>query len=315
MISKNEKHHVWVEAYRPTKIDECILPESIRNAARGYVAKGKIPTMIFSGGAGVGKTTLARCIANELQADFMVINASMENGIDTIRTKIMNFASTVSFSDSKKITLLDEADSLTPDAQRALRNFIEEFAGNHSIIMTCNFKTRLIEPLHSRSAVIDFKIPKSEKANLGALFFKRVCHILENEKVEFDKRVVADVVNKFFPDFRRCINELQRYSMTGKIDSGILVNFSTDSIKELFVALKNKKFNDMRKWVANNDMDSAQFYRGIYDNASEFLEPKSIPELIILIGQYQYQAAFCADQEINNAAFCTELMMSDIKWK
>jgi replication factor C small subunit len=315
VVTGNDKHHVWVEKYRPTKIDDCILPESIRNTAKGYVASGKIPTMLFSGGAGVGKTTLARCIAAELGADFMVINASMDNGIDTIRTQILKFASTVSFSDSKKITLLDEADSLSPEAQRALRNFIEEFAGNHSIIMTCNFKTRLIEPLHSRSSVIDFKIPKSERANLAALFFKRVCTILEAEKVQYDKKVVAEVVNKFFPDFRRCLNELQRYSAAGSIDSGILVNFTAESIKELYAALKNKKFNDMRKWVANNDMDSAQFYRAVYDTADSVLENKSLPALIMLIGQYQYQAAFCADQEINTAAFCTELMMSDPQWK
>lgn len=311
----NNKHDVWCEKYRPNLIKDIILPSSIKDAAEGYVKQGKLGTIIFSGGAGVGKTTLARCIANELGADFMVVNASLENGIDTIRTKISQFASTMSFSDSKKITLLDEADFCSPNAQASLRGFIEEFSANHAIIMTCNFKSRLIEPLHSRAAVFDFKIPKKEKAALATQFFKRVIQILDNEKVEYEKSVVAEVVNKFFPDFRRCLNELQKYATSGKIDSGILVNFTTDSIKALFESLKNKKFNDMRKWVAENDLDSTQFFRAVYDSAADYMDTKSLPSLILLVGQYQYQAAFCSDQEINNAAFCTELMLSNPGWK
>jgi DNA polymerase III delta prime subunit len=311
----DDRHDVWCEKYRPKFIKDAILPAELKKTAEGYVEQGKLGTIIFSGGAGVGKTTLARCIANELDADFMVINASMENSIDTIRIKVANFASTISFTDSKKITLLDEADYLSPQAQASLRGFIEEYSSNHAIIMTCNFKSRLIEPLHSRSAVFDFKIPKSEKASLAAQFFKRVCQILENENVTYDKKVVAEVVNKFFPDFRRCINELQKYATKGDINSGILVSFTDDSIKDLFLTLKNRKFNDMRKWVAEADLDATQFYRAVYDNAEQYIDIKSMPQLVLLIGQYQYQAAFSGDQEINTAAFCTELMMSNTVWK
>ncbi len=315
-MEKNPNQFVWTEAYRPTKIADCILSKSIKDAAEGYVKQGRCPTLILSGTAGVGKTTLARCIANELDADFMVINASMESGIDTIRTKIASFASTVSFTDSKKITLLDEADGLTPAAQASLRAFIEEFSNNHSLILTCNFVHKLIEPLHSRASVIDFKIPRAEKASLASHFFKRVLMILDQEQVEYEKKVVAEVVNHYFPDFRRCLNELQKYSVSGKIDSGILANFSDESFNELIAALKGKKFNDMRKWVAQSDMDSTRLFRELYHKASEKLEPKSIPPLILLIGQYQYQSAFVADQEINTAAFLTEVLLSqDIIWK
>lgn len=307
---------VWVEKYRPAAIVDCILPKSIKDAAEGYVKQGRCPTLIMTGSAGVGKTTLARCIANELEADFMVVNASLESGIDTIRHKIQQFASTVSFTNSKKITLLDEADGLTPAAQASLRAFIEEFSNNHSLILTCNFVHKLIEPLHSRSSIIDFKIPKAEKANLAAQFFKRVTKILDHEKIEYDKKVVAEVVNNYFPDFRRCLNELQKYSVSGKIDSGILANFSDSSLNELIQLLKNKKFNDMRKWVAQTDMEPSHLFKLLYDRASEKLEPKSIPPLVLLIGQYQYQSAFVVDQEINTAAFLTEVLMSqDITWK
>ncbi len=307
---------VWVEKFRPDNIMDCVLPTSIKDAAEGYVKQGRCPTLILTGTAGVGKTTLARCIANELGADFMVINASMESGIDTIRTKIQQFASTVSFTESKKITLLDEADGLTPAAQASLRAFIEEFSNNHSLILTCNFVHKLIEPLHSRASVIDFKIPRSEKASLASQFFKRVTKILDFEKVDYDKKVVAEVVNHYFPDFRRCLNELQKYAASGKIDSGILANFSDESLKELIVALKNKKFNDMRKWVANAEMDATQIFRALYNRATEVMEPKSIPPLVLLIGQYQYQSSFVADQELNTAAFLTEILMShDIVWK
>lgn len=315
MISKIPGHDIWVEAYRPQKIDDMILPAELKSVAQGYVKSGSMKNVIFSGTAGIGKTTLARCIAKELDADFMVLNASLENSIDDVRNKMARFASTVSFEDKKKITLLDEGDGLSGPAQNGLKAFIEEFSGNHTLIITCNHKAKIIEPIHSRCAVFDFKISKAERVSLATQFFKRTLKILSNESVEYDKTVVAEVVNKFFPDFRRTLNELQRYAATGKIDSGILVNFTDDSIKELFTAIKNKKFNLMRQWIANSDMDATQFFRLVYDNADKQMEPKSIPGLILLLGQYQYQASLVADHEINIAAFCTELITGDISWK
>lgn len=317
MVSSDLRHTIWVEKYRPKTIAECILPEALRSEATGFVKKGHFPNMLFTGGAGIGKTTLARAMCNEIGADLMVINASSENGIDTIRTKIAQFASTVSFSDSKKVTLLDEADYLTAQAQAALRNFIEEFAGNHSMILTCNFKNKIIEPLHSRAAVFDFKIPSTERSELMTAFFKRASEILVNEGVEFDKKVVAEVVKKHFPDFRRCLNELQRYSASGKIDSGILLNFSTEAFSSLVKSLKDKKYGEVRKWVAqNSDMDTAMLFRSFYDIASEKMLPKSLPSLVLILADYQYKAAFVADQEINTMAALTEVMLNQgIEWK
>lgn len=318
-MQSNLDQYVWTEKYRPNTIDDCILPSNIKDAVKGYVKDGRCPTLLFSGGAGIGKTTLAKALSNDLGADFMYINASMERGIDTIRTQIMQFASTVSFSDSKKITLLDEADSLTPEAQKSLRAFIEEFSSNHSIIMTCNFKHKLIEPLHSRSHVIDFKITNSDKPKLAAQFFKRVSHILDAEKVTYDKQVVASVVQEFFPDFRRCLNELQKFAKqsNGNIDSSILVLFSTENFDSLIKTLKDKKFNEMRRWLVQNaDMDQHRLFREFYVSASEKMQPKSIPALILLLGEYQYKSSFVVDQEINTAAFLTELMTdTSIEWK
>lgn len=308
---------VWAEAYRPKTIDECVLPEATKAQARGYVKAGRIPTMIFTGTAGTGKTTLARAIANELGADMMFINASSEGNVDTVRTKITQFASSVSFSNAKKITILDEADGLTAQAQQSLRGFIEEFSSNHSIIFTCNFVNKIIDPLKSRSGIIDFKITNKEKPALAAQFFKRVINILNTENVEYDKNAVAELVQKTFPDFRRCLSELQRYAAGGKIDSGVLLDLSEESFKELIDALKNKKFNDIRKWVAqHSDIEPASFYRAIYDNAATYLQPKSLPSLILTLGEYSYKSAFVADQEINQVAFLTELLLSnDIVWK
>jgi DNA polymerase III delta prime subunit len=317
MVSSDTRHTIWVERYRPKTVSECILPEALRNEALGFVKQGHFPNMLFTGTAGIGKTTLAKAMCNEIGADLLIINASSENGIDTIRTKIAQFASTVSFSDSKKVTLLDEADYLTAQAQAALRNFIEEFAGNHSMILTCNFKNKIIEPLHSRSAVFDFKIPTSERAELMAAFFKRTTEILSNEGVEFDKKVVAEVVKKHFPDFRRCLNELQRYSAAGKIDSGILLNFSTEAFSSLMKSLKDKKYGEVRKWVAqNSDMDTSMLFRSFYDLATEKMMPKSLPSLVLILADYQYKAAFVADQEINTMAALTEVMLNQgIEWK
>lgn len=316
-IANNSEHHLWVEKYRPNTIDQCILSESIKERFKDYLRDGRIPSLLLSGGAGTGKTTIARALANEMQADFMVINASMENSIDTVRTKIMQFASTVSFSDSKKITLLDEADFLSPNAQGALRNFMEEFSGNHSLILTCNYKNKIINPIHSRCHVIDFKVTKAEKPKLAAQFFKRITQILEEESIEYDKKVVAELVNIFFPDFRRTLNELQKYSVGGKIDSGILASFSDESFVALVNVLKNKKFSEMRKWVAEHaDNDSIRLFRQFYDTASDKMEAVSVPAMVLKLSQYQYQAAFVADQEINVAAFCTDVMLDpSIKWK
>lgn len=314
---RDESHFVWNERYRPQVVSDCILPLATKKLAEGIVEQGKCPTLLFTGSAGTGKTTLANCIANELNADFMIINASLETGIANIRTKVLQFASTVSFTDSKKITLLDEADGLSGDAQASLRAFTEEFAGNHSFIFTCNFKNKLIEPLLSRCQIIDFRIPGSEKSKLAMQFFKRVTQILDLEGIVYDKKVVAEVVNHHFPDFRRCLNELQRYSVGGIIDSGILAEFNGDSFNELIQTLKDKKFSAMRKWVAqNNDLESSSLFRMFYDSAIEKLEPKSIPALVMLLSDYQFKESFVADKEINRAAFLTEILVSgDFQWK
>lgn len=310
---------LWVESYRPQKIDDCILPPSIKDTAEGIIKGGRIPNLLMSGTAGVGKTTLAKAMCNEIGADWIIINGSDEGRlIDTLRTKITNFASTVSFSDSKKVVIIDEADYLNPQTvQPALRNFIEQWADNCTFILTCNFKNRLIAPLHSRCTEINFKISSKDKPFVATQFFKRVEKILKSENIEFDKKVVAEVVQKHFPDFRKCLNDLQRYSVNGKIDTGILVDLSDETFNELIVALKNNKFNDVRKWAANHaDDDSISFYRMMFDKASEKMEPKSLPALILLLGQYSYRDAFVADKEINTMAFLTEVMLSsDIVWK
>lgn len=301
---------VWVEKYRPRKIEDCVLSETARTTFQSYVDAGRIPSLLFCGGAGVGKTTAARAICNEIGADWMIINCSDERGIDVLRTKIKQFASTVSFTDSKKVVILDEADYLTGEAQAAFRGLIEEFAHHCSFIFTCNFKNRIIEPLHSRCAVFEFKIPNAEKPEVAKGIFKRMCWILDTEGVEYDKKVVAELVQKHFPDFRRTINELQRYSMNGKIDSGILVNVGEDSYGPLIKALKEKKYQDIRKWVAqNSDVDSTKIFRDLYDMLHEKLNPKSIPSMVLTIAEYGYRAAFVADQEVNTMACLTTLMM------
>lgn len=308
---------IWSEKYRPKTIDDTILPKHIKDQAKGIVESGKVQTMLFTGTAGVGKTTLAQAIANELSADFMKINASSEGNVDLIRTKLAQFASTVSFTDSRKITLLDEADGLTGQAQQALRGFIEEFSGNHSIIFTCNFSSKIIDPLKSRCKVIDFKISNAERVELSTQFLKRVLTILDAEGVEYDKRAVAELVMKKFPDFRSVLNELQGYAAGGKIDAGVLIDLSDDMFKELIAGLKAKKFNDVRKWTAEHtDIEPATLYRTFYDKSAAHLQPKSIPELILLLGEYSYKSAFVADQEINTMAFLTSVMLSEnILWK
>jgi DNA polymerase III delta prime subunit len=306
---------LWVEKYRPHKIEDCILPESLKSTFSEFVKQGSIPNLLLTGSQGTGKTTVARARCEELGLDYIEINGSMNGGIDTLRTEIKNFASTISFTGTRKMVILDEADYLNAQStQPALRNFMEEFSKNCGFILTCNFKNRIIEPLHSRCSVIEFKIPSSQKPKLAAQFHKRACGILEQEGVEFDKAVVAEVVTKHFPDWRRVLNELQRYSVTGKIDSGILANLGEENFKGLVDLLKNKRFNDMRKWVSENlDTEPTAFFRKFYDMASTYMKPNSIPQLVLLLGRYQYQSAFVADQEINTVAFLTEVMV-EAEW-
>ena len=302
---------LWVEKYRPKTIEDTILPVQLKAVFQQFVEQQNIPNLILSGTAGVGKTTVARAMLEQLGCDYIVINGSMNGNIDTLRNEILNFASSVSLSGGRKYVILDEADYLNANStQPALRNFMEEFSRNCGFILTCNFKNRIIEPLHSRCSVIDFKISKSDMAKLAGQFFKRVQMILDNEKITFDTTVVAEVIKKHFPDWRRVLNELQRYSATGSIDSGILANLQQVSLNELVSLLKDKNFSGIRKWVAENlDNDQNTIFRKLYDHCSEFLVKSSVPALVLLLGRYQYQAAFSADSEINLMACLTEMMM------
>ncbi len=307
---------LWVEKYRPKTIDDCILTQELKDTFNSFVSKGNIPNLILSGNAGVGKTTVARAMLEQIDADYIVINGSMNGNIDTLRNDIQKFASTVSLNGGRKYVILDEADYLNANStQPALRNFMEEFSSNCGFILTCNFINRIIEPLHSRCSVVEFKITKNELPKLAAGFFKRVVGILNNENVEFDKAVVAELINKHVPDWRRVLNELQRYSHNGKIDSGIFINLKEDSIKALVGCLKIKNFTEMRKWVAENaDSDSAQLFRALYDYSHDYVKPDSIPQLVLIIADYQYKAAFVADQEINLVAAMTQMMV-DVEFK
>jgi DNA polymerase III delta prime subunit len=302
---------LWVEKYRPKTIEETILPVDLKATFQRFVDQKNIPNLILSGSAGVGKTTVARAMLEQLGCDYIVINGSMNGNIDTLRNEILNFASSVSLSGGRKYVILDEADYLNANStQPALRNFMEEFSKNCGFILTCNFKNRIIDPLHSRCSVVDFKISKKDMAKLAGQFFKRVQCILKKETIEFDPAVVAEVINKHFPDWRRVLNELQRYSATGKIDSGILANMQQTSIKELIALMKDKNLTEIRKWVKNNiDTDVNQLYNEFYDNASEYFSKRTLPILIMLIAKYQYQNAFSANPEINFAAFLSEIML------
>jgi DNA polymerase III delta prime subunit len=305
-----EDQFLWVERYRPRKLDDCILPADQKKVFQDMVEKDEIQNMLLCGSAGVGKTTIARALCEELGTDYIIINGSEESGIDVLRTKIKQFASTVSFSGKTKVVILDEADYLNPNStQPALRAFIEEFSANCRFIFTCNFKNRIIPPLHSRCAVIEFKIGKEERPKIAARFFKRVNEILANEKVEADPKVVAKVLEKHFPDYRRVLNELQRYASSGKIDEGILVNMGEVNMQDLISALKDKDWKKMRTWVVNNlDNDPQTLFRKIYDTLLDSVV--QVPQLVLLLADYQYKAAFCADQEINLVACLTEIMAS-----
>ena len=304
---------IWVEKYRPKTIEECILPDGIKKTFRDFLSSGEIPNMLLSGPPGIGKTTVAKAMCSELGADFYVINGSDEGRfLDTVRNNAKNFASTVSLtSESKhKVIIIDEADNTTSDVQLLLRASIEEFSRNCRFIFTCNYKNKIIEPLHSRCAVIDFNVNKRDKPTIAAGFFQRIIEILDLEKVRYDKKVIIELINKHFPDWRRVLNECQRYSVGGEIDSGILASFSDVSVNELLKNLKEKNFSEVRKWVNTNlDNDTTLLFRRIYDSLYDSLVASSIPAAVLVLAKYQYQVAFVADQEINLLACLTEIMV------
>jgi DNA polymerase III delta prime subunit len=304
------EHLLWVEKYRPARIEDCILPDAIKETFQEFVKRKEIPNLLLSGTAGVGKTTVAKALCNEVGCDYIIINGSDESGIDVLRNKIKNYASSVSLMGGRKVVIIDEADYLNPNStQPALRGAIEEFASNCSFIFTCNFKNRIIDPIHSRCSVVDFKINGS-KAKMASAFFKRCEWILEQEGITYDKEVVAAVITKHFPDNRRVLNELQRYSVSGSIDKGMLSSVSDIQLADLLRALKDKDFASARKWVTNNlDNDPARIFRKLYDSLYESLKPQSVPQLVLILAKYQYQAAFVADAEINLIACLTEIMV------
>jgi len=304
---------LWVEKYRPKTIEDCILPENIKKTFRDFLNKGEVPNLLLSGPAGCGKTTVAKALCAELGVDVYVINGSDEGRfLDTVRNNAKNFASTVSLSSEAKhkVIIIDEADNTTPDVQLLLRASIEEFSGNCRFIFTCNYKNKIIEPLHSRCAVIDFGIKGKQKQEIATCFFKRLNGILDSERIQSDKKVIAELIHKHFPDWRRVLNECQRYSVSGKIDSGILAHFSDVSVNDLVKNLKEKKFQEVRKWCVDNlDNDPSVLFRRIYDSLYTSLVPSTIPAAVLIIAKYQYQIAFVADQEINLLACLTEIMV------
>jgi DNA polymerase III delta prime subunit len=301
---------IWVEKYRPKTLSDCILPIDLTTIFNGMVKEGKMPNMLFYGKAGTGKTTVARALAQDLGMDSMLINCSEDNGIDTLRVKIRQYASTVSLSGNGKLIILDEFDYATTAVQTGLRGAIEEFANNCRFVLTCNYKNRVIDPLHSRCTGVDFTIPSQEKAQIATAIMKRIEYILEKESISYEKTVLANLIKKHFPDIRRIINELQKYSSSGKIDIGILSQGSSESYKELIGYMKNKDFASCRKWIVQNiDLNTADFFKRLYNEMYTSLKPNSVPQAILIIAEYQYKSSFAADQEINTMAMVVQLMM------
>lgn len=302
---------LWVEKYRPRTIEDTILPASLKTTFQTFVDQKNIPNLLLSGTAGVGKTTVARAMLEELGCDYIIINGSLNGNIDTLRNDIQNFASSISLSGGRKYVILDEADYLNANStQPALRNFMEEFSRNCGFILTCNYRNRIIDPLHSRCSVIDFKITKSDTAKLAGQFLKRVEGILDAENIKYERPVIAEIITKYYPDWRRVLNELQRYSATGAIDTGILVNLQNASLVELIGFMKNKNYTAVRQWIGKNlDSDPSGVFRGLYDAATEYVTPRGIPQLVLILAKYQYQAAFAADHEVNLAACLAEIMI------
>ena len=304
------QEHLWVEKYRPTTLQDIILPSQLKKDFQLIVQQRELQNMLLTGTAGTGKTTVAKALCKMLNLDYIIINGSEESGIDTLRNKIKQFASSVSLEGGYKVVILDEADYLNPQStQPALRGFIEEFSANCRFILTCNFKNRIIEPLHSRCSVVEFAIPKGQKQAMAAKMMERLGFILTNEGVSYEEPVLAELIMKYFPDFRRTINELQRYGVSGKIDSGILINVNDVSVGNLMNHLKVKDFRRMRQWVADNiDIEPAAMFRKLYDSSTEYIDPQSIPQLILILADYQYKDSFVADHELNMVACLTEIM-------
>ena len=304
---------LWVEKYRPKTIEDCILPAATKKTFKDFVQRGEVPNLLLSGPAGCGKTTVAKALCHELGVDYYVINGSDEGRfLDTVRNNAKNFASTVSLSSTAKhkVIIIDEADNTTNDVQLLLRAFTEEFSGNCRFIFTCNYKNKIIEPLHSRCAVVEFSITGKQKPGIAAKFFSRLQQILTDEGIKFDNKVLVELINKHFPDWRRVLNECQRYSVGGEIDTGILASFAEVKTDELIKNLKTKNFPEVRKWVVSNlDNDSGVLLRNVYDACYETLDGPSIAAAVLIVAKYQYQAAFVADQEINLLAALTEIMV------
>jgi DNA polymerase III delta prime subunit len=302
---------LWSQKYRPKTVKDCVLPDRIKNVFQEYVDKKTIPNLMLTGTAGVGKTTVALAMCDEIDCSTMFINSSKDRGIDVLRNRITSFASAYSLQGGRKVVILDEADYITPEAQAALRGAIEEFSFNCTFILTCNFKSKLIDAIHSRCSVIDFTLQNSEKPKMASLFFKRLSHILTEEKVEFKKEVIVKIVEAYFPDYRRTLNELQRHSTTGKIDIDVLSHITdVKSIQDLVKSMREKNFANMRKWVVvNSDIDPSRIFRKIYDGLYDFMKPESIPQAIVILAKYQHQAAFVVDQEINMVACLTEIVI------